>query len=132
MEKKRIMAVLVDVKNKAFGAVNIPDELDVFYALLGCRCIDIVTRRIGGQQKAFEIICDDEFLLADSPKISAVDGRGGVQLCGNILIAGPADAEGDLTSLDEDDAASILSCIQLMRTRLYREPYPILTQCEYA
>lgn len=37
-----------------------------------------------------------------------------------------------LTSLSSKDANYILDRIQLLETRNFKNPYPILTQCEYA
>lgn len=130
MKQKRITAVLVDTEKEIFGIVNIPNELDAFYKALGCRCIDITTHRIG--KTVAEIICDDEGLLVEAPKISAINNLGQAQLVGSILIVGPADSEGNLTSLSSKDANYILDRIQLLETRNFKNPYPILTQCEYA
>ena len=79
-----------------------------------------------------EIICDDEGLFKEPQKISAINNLGQVQLVGSILIVGPADSEGNLTSLSNKDANYILDRIQLLETRNFKNPYPILTQCEYA
>lgn len=131
--KRRITAVLVDTAKDTYGVVNIPDELDVFYKLLSCDCIDITVRRIGLRgQKAYEIICDDEGLFKDPQKISAIDSSGQAQLVGSILITGPADSEGNLTSLTVPDINYIFSKIQLLATINFKDPYPILTECEYA
>lgn len=130
MKQKRITAVLVDTEKEIFGIVNIPNELDTFYKVLGCRCIDITTRRIG--KTVAEIICDDEGLLVEAPKISAINNLGEAQLAGSILIVGNGDSDGNLTSLSSEDANHILSCVQLLSTRKIKNPYPILTQCEYA
>lgn len=130
MSKRRLTAVLVDTANGVYGIVNVPDELDTFYALLGCSCIDITVRKVG--TKTVEIICDDEGLFKEPQKISAINNLGEAQLCGSILIVGPADSEGNLTSLSNEDANYILGMVQLMVTRKIKDPYPILTQCEYA
>lgn len=130
LKRKRITAVLVDTAKEVFGIVNVPDELETFYALLGCSCIDITVRKIG--TKTVEIICDDEGLFKEPYKISAINNLGQAQLVGSILIVGPADSEGNLTSLSSKDANYILDRIQLLETRNFKNPYPILTQCEYA
>lgn len=133
LKQKWITAVLIDAEKDVFGILNIPNELETFYALLGCSCIDITARRIGKySKKVFEIVCDDEGLLVESPKISAIDSSGQAQLVGNLLIVGPADQEGNLTSLTMDDADHILSKVRLIATKNFKDPYPILTQCEYA
>ena len=116
LKRKRITAVLVDTAKEVFGIVNVPDELETFYALLGCSCIDITVRKIGTK----------------TVEISAINNLGRAQLVGSILIVGPADSEGNLTSLSSKDANYILDRIQLLETRNFKNPYPILTQCEYA
>lgn len=131
MKEKRIVGVLIDVEKEMVGPVEIPNDLDAFYKVLNCGCIDIVTRRIGDSKKAYDIVCDDEGLLKEPQKISAVDSAGNAQLVGNIFITGTADAEGNLTSLFTEDFNYILSKIQLIRTKKFVTPYPMLTQCEY-
>lgn len=128
-QKKLLRGVLVDVENEKVTVVNIPDELDEFYKILNCSCIDIVRRKIG--RKYFEIICDDEGLFKENVKISAIDNLGGVQLVGNILIVGPDVDDGNLTGLSPADAAYVLSRVQKMGTKKYPDGYPMLTQCEY-
>lgn len=130
MKEEKLTAVLVNVETGMFGIIEVANELETFYKVLGCRRIDITIRRIG--DRVAEIICDDEGLLVDSPKISAIDNLGQAQLVGNLLIVGRCDSEGNLTSLSADDAAYIFGKIQLLATRKIRNPYPILTQCEYA
>ena len=80
-------------------------ELEDYYRLIGCDCIDIVARKIGN--KYFEIICDDEGLLKENPRISAVDKNMKPALIGNLLIAGPVDEDGELTSLSDEDISII-------------------------
>lgn len=129
MSKKLLRGVLVDVENEKVSVVKIPDELDEFYKILGCSCIDIVNRKIG--RKRFEIVCDDEGLLKDTPKISAIDNLGNVQLVGNLFIVGSEVIDGNLTGLEPADAAYVLSRVQKMSTKKYPDGYPMLTQCEF-
>lgn len=132
MKQERITAILIDTEKEIFGMVDIPNDLETFYKVLGCQCIDITQRRIGiDSKKTFEIICDDESLLKESPKISAISSFGHVQLCGSILIVGPADSEGNLTGLSAQDVNYILSKIHLLVTEKSENGYPVLTQCEY-
>lgn len=133
MKQERIAAVLLDTEKESFGVLNIPNELGAFYKLLGCSCIDITVRQIGqDRKKTFEIICDAEGLFREPQKISAIDNLGGAQLIGPLLIVGPADSDGNLTGLSEEDANYIVDKIQLLATQKFKNPYPILTQCEYA
>lgn len=129
MSNKILRGVLVDVENEKISVVEIPDELDEFYKILNCSCIDIVNRKIG--RKRFEIVCDDEGLFKDTPKISAIDNLGTVQLVGNLFIVGSEVIDGNLTSIPADDESYVLSKIQRMGTRKFPAGYPMLTQCEY-
>lgn len=129
---KKLIGVLVDVYNEKAQALEINDDLDSFYKILDCSCIDIVRRRIGGRhKKAFEIICDDEGLFREPQKISAINNQGEAQIVGSIFITGLTDLDGNLTSLTEYDIAYILSKIQKIPTRKFLNGYPMLTQCEY-
>lgn len=127
--KKLLRGVLVDVENEKVSVIEIPDDLDEFYKILNCSCIDIVVRRIG--HKPFNIVCDDEGLFKDPQKISAIDNLGQVQLVGNLFIVGGAVDDGELTGLTKTEAAFILSKVQRMGTRKFPAGYPMLTQCEY-
>ena len=129
MSKKLLRGVLVDVENEKVSVVEIPDELDEFYKILNCSCIDIVTRKIG--RKRFEIVCDDEGTFKGTPKISAIDKLGNVQLVGNLFIVGSEVIDGELTSIPVTDEPYVLSMIVKMGTRKFPAGYPMLTQCEY-
>lgn len=120
--------LLIDVKNSGVCVVR-ADGLDDYYKLIDCRCIDIVSRRIG--ENVYDIICDDEGLLVDSPRVSAVDSAGQPMLVGNLLIAGLADEEGHLTDLTADDIDYIAKRVLVARTADCVKGYPILTQCNY-
>lgn len=47
MANKKLLGVLVDVENKKVEAIEIADDLEKYYEILNCTCIDIVQRRIG-------------------------------------------------------------------------------------
>lgn len=86
-------------------------KLDDFYREIGCECIDIARRSVGG--KMFDIFVDDEGLLkADaSEHISAVaveDGEITPQLVGTLVFANH-DAAGNTTDLTLDDTLLISS-----------------------
>lgn len=127
---KNIYGVLLDVANKKVEAIEIADDLEKYYEILNCTCIDIVQRRIG--RKNFTIICDDEGLFSAAPKISAINNLGQAQLVGNLfIVAAGADENGNLIGLSKSEAEYILKrCVNLV-TRNYPDPYPMLTQCEY-
>lgn len=119
MKKKMI---LVDVKNRNIRIVE-ADGLDDYYELIGCRCIDIVNRDIGG--KRYEVICDDEGLFTDGPQVSAVNRAGQPMLVGNLLIAGQAE-EGELTALTEEDIITINESIGMATSLAHPDPYPLI------
>lgn len=130
---KNLRGVLVDVENEKVEVVEIPDELDEFYRILNCDCIDITARRIGIglRYKKVNIVCDDEGLFKNPQKISAINNMGQAQFVGNLFIVGGTDAEGNLTSLSATEAVYVLGKIQKMSTRNFPAGYPMLTQCEY-
>lgn len=134
MAKNLLRGVLVDVEKETASIVEIPDELDEFYKILNCSCIDITVRRIGynyHNKIRVNIVCDDEGLLKNDPKISAINNLGNPELCGNLFIVGGTIIDGNLTSLSEYEATTILGKVQKISTRKYPAGYPILTQCEY-
>ena len=97
---------LIDVQNDKAREVDIKDgnHLRQFYDLIGCRCIDITCRTIGG--KPYNIVLDDEGLLVDRPILSAFGEDMRPMLAGNLVIfnMGP---EMDLADLTEEDIANI-------------------------
>lgn len=120
-------ALFLDTVNKTVREVN-ASTLEDYYKLIGCRCIDIVTRRIG--RKVYDIIIDDEGLLTDDPIISAIDDLGRVMLVGNLIICGTADAEGELRDLDLTDIKYIRKRVHTLNTRKHRDLL-MLTSCNY-
>lgn len=130
MSNKKLLGVLVDVENKKVEAIEIADDLEKYYEILNCTCIDIVQRRIG--RKNFTIICDDEGLFSAAPKISAINNLGQAQLVGNLfIVAAGSDEGGNLIGLSKSEAEYILKRCVKLATRNYPDPYPMLTQCEY-
>lgn len=127
--KNLLHGVLVDVEQETVSVMEIPDELDELYRILNCDCIDIVVRRIGS--KLFNIICDDEALLKDWPKISAIDNLGRPMLCGNLFIVGGETINGNLTGLELSETGYVTGKVQHLCTRKFPAGYPMLTQCEY-
>lgn len=124
----KITGYLVDVEHNIAAPVTIEKSLDSYYGILNCDCIDITTRQIGNRE--YDIICDDEGLFKDDPKISAIDSEGNAMLCGNLFIV-KFDGIEDETSLDPDDIAHIEEYIRAIATKRYPIPYPMLTCCEY-
>lgn len=119
---------LINVKENTAGEVQ-AETLQDYYKHIECTCVDIVQRKIG--RKRYEIICDDEGLFEESPKISAINNMGEPMLVGNLLIAGLADGEGNLTPLTEEDVKYIEKYVITMCTRNFPQGYMMLTQCEF-
>lgn len=97
---------LIDVENDKARTVEIEDNdhLGQFYKLIGCDCIDIAVRKVGG--KPYNIVLDDEGLLVAEPKFSAIDGSMRAMLAGNIILFGMAE-DMDLADIGESDIANI-------------------------
>lgn len=124
---KTIRGIFIDVKEENWTEIEIEKSLQSYYDLIDCDCIDIVSRKIGGQY--FDIICDDEG-LCNSPKISAINDMGEPMLVGNLFIVN-YDGQGDITSLSDEDIDHVKKFIEMMYTHNYPEGYPMLVQVEY-
>lgn len=128
---KKITGYLIDVAHETASVATIDHELQSFYDILGCRLVEMPTRWIGKRNgRPYVIICDEEGMFADAPKVSAIDNMGQVMLVGNLFIV-KAGLEGELDSLDEDDIKYLERFISPESTRMFRSPYPMLHQCEY-
>jgi len=124
-------AYLIDVENEAAGPVEISNSLEGFYAALHCDMIEIIERGIGGIRKhpRYTIVCDEEGLLRDDPKISAIDDLGRAQLVGSLLICKTdPDDPSELAGLTQKDVRYIAQYVQRMSTRKRPRPYPMLCQ----
>lgn len=131
-EQRLITGYLIDVQNETAGAVTIQNGLTAYYRLLNCRCVDMVSRRIGVQaNRRYTIICDDEGLFTSDPKISAIDSLGQIMLIGNLFVV-KINAEGETQSLDNDDIRYLQQHTLLFGTTKHPKPYPMLCFCEYA
>lgn len=97
---------LVDVENDTAKVVEIGerDHLGQFYRLIGCDCIDITVRKVGG--KPYNIVLDDEGLLVADPIFSAIDGAMHAMLAGNLILFGMGE-DYDLTDLTDKDVENI-------------------------
>ena len=107
-----MLGYLIDVQNDEHRVVEIADKdhLGQFYDLIGCECIDIATRKIGG--KYFDVIVDDEGLLVTNPICSAYDSKCRPMLAGNLVILGEANEEGNETSLSVHDVQLVKEAIR--------------------
>lgn len=121
--------LFLDVENIGVKMVE-ANGLDDYYRLIGCRTIDIIHRRIGDVE--VEIIIDDEGLLVNAPKISAIDIAGAPMLCGNLLVvSGRVTDDGELTELEEYEIDEIMDNIATITTSVYKEPYPVFVEVDY-
>lgn len=102
-----MIGFLIDVNGNSTGLVEIKDgnHLKQFYDLIGCRCIDITVRKVGG--KPYNIVLDDEGLLVDNPTFSAIDSEMHSMLAGNLILFGMAD-DMDLASIEAADVPNII------------------------
>ena len=116
------------MKNGTANEVETNGSLAEYYKLVDCDCIDIATRKIGG--KYFCIVCDDEGLFVENPKISAIDSEGNPLLVGNLLVLNNGD-DGDLHGLNESDIAILKKATRRFSTRKYPVPYYMLFGLEY-
>jgi hypothetical protein len=102
------MKVLIfDEKKQELIEKDIENELDTFYEIIGCRCIDIPRRKVGG--KYFDIIVDDEGLLKSNPICTGVDAKSMDCMLFGTLIFTNTDDEGNTVSLSDEDISLIQS-----------------------
>lgn len=86
--------------------VELDGTLDGYYKALECDIIDCTVHRIGC--KEYDIICDDEGLCKDSPKVTAVTKMYQPVLVGNLFICNN-NGKGEFTSLTADEVTEILN-----------------------
>ena len=121
--------LLLDVENNELKTVE-ANGLDDYYKYLNCRTIDIVHRKINGVE--CEVICDDEALLTENPKVSAVDITGKPMLFGNLLIAGgKVTDDGELTEPTPEEIQHFMENTAEVTTSVYKEPFRIFVEMEY-
>lgn len=121
--------LFLDVYNNRLEMVE-ANGLKDYYKLIGCRCVDIVSRKIGDVD--VEIVIDDEGVLVEYPKVSAVDIIGQTSLYGNLLVAsGRVTEDGELTELTQDEIDAILENVAEVTTGYYKESYRIFVELNY-
>ena len=123
-----ITGLLIDVINGSVTVKTVDKNIYAYYDLIQCDVIDIVGRKLGDRLYLF--ICDDEGLLKDNVKITAINSLGQPMLVGNLFIVND-DGEDDLSSLTEDDIAYISQYIHMRQT--FKDPplHPILHHVEF-
>ena len=62
MKKSKIRVGIFNGKSKTIEFKTVVNDLQTWYDLIGCRCIDIV------EFAGYDLICDDEALLHGDPK----------------------------------------------------------------
>ena len=121
--------LMLDVVNKNIKMVE-ANTLADYYKLIGCRCMDIIHRKIGDVE--VEIVLDDEGLLVENPKPSAISVDGTPVLYGNLLISsGRVTDDGELTELTEAEVDEIMDNVATITTSVYKEPYPVFVEVDY-
>ena len=120
--------LLLDVWNNELKIVD-TNGLEDYYKFIRCDCIDIVRRKIGDVE--VEIVCDDEGLLIDKPKVSAIDVDGTPALFGNLLVAGGKVIDGELTELTAEEAFEIMNNVAEITTSVYKEPFRVFVEMDY-
>ena len=104
----KVSGILIDVSGKR-GRVRETEvsegNLKSFYKVLNCQTIDITQRSIGG--KVFDIVCDDEGLLKENPRPSALRKDGKIMLVGNLFVCNHYKEH--LTSLSKEDVNFIMN-----------------------
>ena len=121
--------LLLDVEKRDVKMVE-ANGLDDYYKLIGCDYVDIIHRRIGDVE--VEIVLDDEGLLVENPKPSAISVDGTPWLFGNLLIAsGRVTDDGELTELTEYEVDEIMDNVATISTSVYTEPSPAFVEVDY-
>lgn len=120
--------LLIDVINNDVRLVE-ANDLDDFYKLLNCRCIDIIHRKIGDIECS--LIIDDEGLLKADPIVSAIDISGTPCLVGNILVASGRTVDGELTELTDEELQEVMLNVTEITTSKHSEPYKVLVELDY-
>ncbi len=114
----KVLGLLIDVSGK-YGRIcekEIADDevLENFYDALDCSTIDITQRSIGG--RVFDIVCDDEGLLKDNAKPTAIRQDGKIMLVGNLFICNHY--KENLASLSKEDCKFIFDNVGVVSYKL--------------
>jgi len=126
--KKKITGFLVNPYTHEAKRVEFRDELDELYRLLDVRTIDIVTRRVAGLE--FTIVCDDEGLLIDRPRPSAIDESRHAMLVGPLLFTAGTHGE-DLEGLTDDDVKILTRSVGHYRIDGDEKPVPVIVGMDF-
>ena len=119
--------LLLDVYGGHYQMTDVKDELDDFYSKLGCSCIDIVNLKIGG--KSFDVMCDDEGLFRENPRVSAATSDGYAVLVGNLMFF-HHDSQGELLGIDDSEIVHILKNVAWAKAPDEDGGYPVVINCK--
>ena len=103
MKKLLVVYLKREQESITIREIEIEDKLEIFYDMLECEYIDIISRKIN--DKYYDFIIDDEGLLNDKPVTLFNENE---VLVGSIIICGTADEDGNLTSLSETESREIV------------------------
>ena len=102
--------------------LDIEDELDTYYKLIGCDCIDITVRFF--KRRPYTVICDDMGFYRNNLKVAIWDeAKRDIPIVGNVVICGKSDIEGNLTSLSDEDIDTLLKSVSGMYNVRTNEAY---------
>ena len=102
---KNVKGIFVDADTGKISVKSIKGTLDSYDRLLKCDTFDIVTRKFGPY--ALDVFCDDEALLKDDIRVTAIALDNQSMLFGNLFIAFH-DGEGSTISLEKEHIDYIL------------------------
>ena len=111
------------VNEKDAIEIEMDNNLDAYYDLLNCRCFDIVSRKVGNTY--FDIYCDDEGLLVDHPRVSAIDSATHPMLFGNLIFTHGND-EGETVGITDEDVKTIMDNVYMVIDRTHGTSHPVV------
>ena len=121
---RTLHGILIDTVNNEARPITINDSIENYYKILNCNTIDIVERKI--KNRHFNIVCDDEGLFSNSPKISGITSDLKSILVGNLFITGGVDENGYLTSLSEEEEKDVLDNVVYVTSNQNPKPFVVV------
>ena len=108
-----MMAFVIDSKTEEHKLIDVEPSLAEYYRIIGCRCIDIINRKVSGRDLC--IIVDDEGLLKPNRCTAESDDvdmfRSHEHLVGTLIILGEGE-DGELRGLTTEESFAIEGCIE--------------------
>lgn len=95
---------LINTKTNAHGEVDITPKLETYHKLIGCDCVDIVRRYVGGLP--LFVVVDGEGLLRPN-RVGGIALDNEEILAGNILLFGISDDCTDFRGLTDQEVEAI-------------------------